>query len=241
MGEDIIVSVVENVAGGDVLPLIDVLKGKKNVSEFTLAEELKEEINSIRNKLYRLYDSNLVEFTRKKDKKKGWYIYYWTFVPSRIPHLLKDIKRRQLEKVKERLVKEQNSHYFTCPDKCMRQTFDQSMDHQFKCPECGQLMNQEDTSQKVELMIKEIEQLTTEMEQEIEISFPEATYDELAMLEKDEPEEVAEIETVAKSLPKEVIKKEKPVKVKKEKVAPKKEVKKKADSKKKVVKKAKKK
>jgi len=96
--EDVIGNVIEDVAGRDVLPLVSVLKGKKNVSEFTIAEELKEEINTIRNKLYRLYDSNLVEFTRKKDKKKGWYIYYWTFVPGRIPRLIKTLKTNKIAK-----------------------------------------------------------------------------------------------------------------------------------------------
>ena len=157
--DEVIATVVETVAGEDVLPLIEVLKGKKNVSEFTIAEELKEEINTIRNKLYRLYDSNLVEFTRKKDKKKGWYIYYWTFVPSRIPHLVKEMKRKKLEKLKDKLKSEENVNFFECPNKCMRLTFDKAVDFEFKCPECGSLMNQEDNIKKVQHIQKEIEVL----------------------------------------------------------------------------------
>jgi transcription initiation factor TFIIE subunit alpha len=154
---DVITSVVEHVAGQDVLPLIGVLKGRKNVSEFTIAEELKEEINTIRNKLYRLYDSNLVEFTRKKDKKKGWYIYYWTFVPSRIPFLLKELKRKKLQKLQDRLKAEEANNFFECTNKCMRLTFEKAMDHEFKCPECGSLMNQEDNAKKIEHLQKEIQ------------------------------------------------------------------------------------
>jgi transcription initiation factor TFIIE subunit alpha len=167
--EEVTTTVIENVAGHDVLPLIQVLKGKKNVSEFTIAEELKEEINTIRNKLYRLYDSNLVEFTRKKDKKKGWYIYYWTFVPSRIPFLMKEMKRKKLEKLKEKIKSEQNTHFFECVNKCMRLTFDKAVDFEFKCPECGSLMNQEDNAKKIEHIKKEIEVLEKDIENDAEL------------------------------------------------------------------------
>ena len=163
---EVIAKVIENVAGEDVLPLIEVLKGKKNVSEFTIAEELKEEINTIRNKLYRLYDSNLVEFTRKKDKKKGWYIYYWTFVPSRIPHLMKEMKRKKLEKLKEKLKSEENVNFFECSNKCMRLSFDKAVDFEFKCPECGSLMNQEDNIKKIQYIQKEIEVLEKDISNE---------------------------------------------------------------------------
>lgn len=161
--EQLITSVVEDIAGHDVLPLIEVLKGKKNVSEFTLAEELKEEINTIRNKLYRLYDYNLVEFTRKKDKQKGWYIYYWTFIPSRIPKIMKDIKKKRLETLKGWLVAEQNNHFFECSNKCMRLKFEKAVDFEFKCPECGNLMNQEDNKEKIDHILKEIDELQKEI------------------------------------------------------------------------------
>ncbi len=189
---DIIAAVVEDVAGHDVLPLIEVLKGKKNVSEFTIAEELKEEINTIRNKLYRLYGSNLVEFTRKKDMKKGWYIYYWTFVPSRIPRLLRGIKKRKLDKLRERLVAEQRGHFFECSNKCMRLVFDKAMDFEFKCPECGLLMNQQDNSKRIEHLLKEITTLEKEIEIEpfVVIEEPLEEFEEVVEIEEQKKEKI---------------------------------------------------
>lgn len=201
--EDVITAVVGDVAGHDVLPLIQVLKGKKNVSEFTIAEELKEEINTIRNKLYRLYDFNLVEFTRKKDQKKGWYIYYWTFVPSRIPRLLREIKKKKLVKLKERLKAEQGSHFFECANKCMRLTFDKAIDFEFKCPECGSLMNQEDNVKRIEGIMKEIETLETEI----------AVVEPDFIAEEEQEEEIEEIKKVPK-LKVKVVQKETKVKIK---------------------------
>ena len=83
-------TVVGDVVGADVISLVRSLKNKKNVSEFKIAETLKQEVNITRNMLYRLYDANLVTFIRKKDKVKGWYIYYWTFNPKHIGFLAKN-------------------------------------------------------------------------------------------------------------------------------------------------------
>lgn len=212
--EDIINAVVEHVAGEDVLPLVEVLKGKKNVSEFTLAEELKEEINTIRNKLYRLYDSNLVRFIRKKDKVKGWYIYYWTFVPSRIPRLSKELKKKHLDKLKERLVKEQQGDFFECKNKCMRLNFEKAIDHEFKCPECGELMNQEDNTKRVDSLRKEILSLEKEILAEpdlIEEHFEEVDEE----LHAEEPEEMKKERKVVVKPKVKAVQKKRETKVKK--------------------------
>ncbi|MEK6886858.1 MAG: hypothetical protein AABW88_03425 [Nanoarchaeota archaeon] len=201
--EDIIASVVESVAGQDVLPLLHVLKGKKNVSEFIIAEELKEEINTIRNKLYRLYDFNLVEFSRKKDQKKGWYIYYWTFVPSRVPRLLREMKKKKLVKLQERLKSEQGAHFYECVNKCMRLTFDKAIDFEFKCPECGSLMNQEDNAKKIEHILSEIDVL----EREIAIVEPDfIVEEEQDMMDYNEVKELPKLKV-------EVVQKETKVKI----------------------------
>ena len=145
----IVDEIVSEVAGEDVLPLVDALKNKKNVSEFKLAETIKQEVNATRNMLYRLYDYNLVSFVRKKDKQKGWYIYYWTFETKKIKHLVQTLKEKRLAKLKERLEREQSSHFYACTNQCIRLDFDQSMEFEFKCPECGELIHQEDNSESI--------------------------------------------------------------------------------------------
>lgn len=155
--------IASKVAGEDVVRLIKALKNKKNVSEFTLADSIKKEINLTRNMLYRLYDSNLVSFIRKKDKRKGWYIYYWTFNTDRIKYLAKQIKKQRLEQLKERLDREKSSNFFTCKNQCIRLNFEQATDFEFKCPECGELLNQVDNIQKKADLEKEIKKLEKEL------------------------------------------------------------------------------
>ena len=156
-------AVIEEIAGEDVVPLVNKLKNKKNISEFKLAESIGKEINVTRNMLYRLYNANLVSFTRKKDKKKGWYIYYWTFDMKKIKFLVFKLKKRKLERLKERLEREKNEQFFLCPNKCIRLDFEQSMNFEFKCPECGVLIEQEDNTQKIKDIESEIKEIENEL------------------------------------------------------------------------------
>jgi transcription initiation factor TFIIE subunit alpha len=155
--------VVRHVVGDDILPLIKKLRNKENVSEFKLADQLKEDIKRVRNMLYRLYEVSLVSFTRKKDKKKGWYIYYWTFKPEQIKFLYVKIRKNQLERLQERLKNEQNEQFFICQNECVRLNFEQAMNFEFGCPECGELTEQIDISKKLKEMEKKVEKLKKEL------------------------------------------------------------------------------
>lgn len=165
LSDKIIEQVVSESVGQDAVQIVKALKNKKNISEFKISEQIKLEVNTIRNILYRLYDENLVTFIRKKDKVKGWYIYYWTFNPKRIKDLIKILKKKKLEKLKERLVREKSSDFFACKNNCIRLDFDQATEFEFKCPECGNLLNQEDNKKimiDIEKSIKSLEKESKE-------------------------------------------------------------------------------
>lgn len=163
LSNKIIEEVVTEVAGEDVLPLVRSLKNKKNISEFKLAENIKQEVNTTRNMLYRLFDSNLVSFIRRKDKKKGWYIYYWTFETKKIKYLFQKLKKQKLDKLKDRVEREKSSNFFECQNKCIRLDFDQATNFEFKCPECGEILYQKDNSEKIAELERDIKELEKEL------------------------------------------------------------------------------
>ena len=134
LSNQVIEDTIADVAGPDVVPIVKLLKSKKNVSEFRLAEMIKEEVNIVRNMLYRLYKLNLVSFTRRKDKKKGWYIYYWTLNPKQLKYVVIQNKKEKVEKLKSRLERETGNPFFMCENECMRLEFDTALNYEFKCP-----------------------------------------------------------------------------------------------------------
>jgi len=159
----VIEEVVAEVAGEDVVPLFRALYNKKEVSEFKVAEKIGKEVNHARNMLYRLYHANLVSFTRRKDKKKGWYIYYWTFKLQNVKPILMTMRKKQLDSLKDRLKKETGSQFYICSEKCVRLDFETSTEFEFKCPECGEIMNQENNTDKINHLKKEILKLEKEI------------------------------------------------------------------------------
>ena len=163
----LIEEVASRVAGEDVIPVVNALMNKRDVSEFTLADSTKMEINIVRNMLYRLYNANLVTSIKRKDKTKGWYIYYWTLNLPRFQYLAKDIMRKRLTHLQERLERENSSHFYICPRNCIRLNFEQATDFEFKCPECGDLLYQDDNAKKIKEIEKEIKKLKTELKKKL--------------------------------------------------------------------------
>ena len=150
---------MKEVAGESGIEIANYLRNKKNVSEFKIADALKKDIKRIRTGLYKLVNANIVSSIRKKDKQKGWYIYYWTINVDQIKFLLKDIKAKKLEKLRERTEREKKTLFFVCENRCIRLNFDRATDFQFKCPECGLLMSLEDNTKIIENIEREIELL----------------------------------------------------------------------------------
>lgn len=156
--------IILEVSGEEGLDIVKYLEGKENISEFIIAEELKIEIHKTRTILYRLMDFNLATFIRKKDKDKGWYICYWTFHKEMINHTYYKLKQEKLDKLYERLTKEEGSQFFMCRNACTRMDFEKAVDFEFKCPECGELMNQQDNSRTIEFLRTRIDELQKEID-----------------------------------------------------------------------------
>ncbi|MCX6710020.1 MAG: hypothetical protein NTV63_03665 [Candidatus Woesearchaeota archaeon] len=155
----LIETVVTEVAGIEALSVVKILLKKNSVSEYDIADRIHKDINQTRNLLYELHKSNLVYSIRKKDKVKGWYIYYWTFDVERISHLYGKMQEKKIEQLKKMLEREDGKSFFVCINKCMRIDFEQAMSYSFKCPECGSLMDRDDNLKKVIQIKKQIEEL----------------------------------------------------------------------------------
>jgi len=155
--------VTEEVAGKEAVPISRFLKNKKNVSEFLIAEELKKDIKEVRKILYKLFRQDLISSIRKKDKQKGWYIYYWTLKPSQIKKIKTEIDLKNLKHLKKRLQREEDNIFFVCEHNCIRLNFDQSTNFEFKCPECGSLMHQQDNKEIKKQIKKEIDKINKEI------------------------------------------------------------------------------
>ena len=150
--------------GPEGLPITTYLINKENISEFVIAKDLNIEIHRVRQILYKLLEDNIVVFNRKKDKIKGWYICYWSLNEQEFPYISKKIKNQKLDKLKERHTQETNDDYFMCKNACTRMNFDESFELNFKCPDCGEIMHQQNNERTLAFLKEKIQELEKELE-----------------------------------------------------------------------------
>ncbi len=152
---------VKEVVGEDTLKVVEFLKGKKNISDFKIAEKTESDIHEIRNILYRLFNHNLVTYYRKKDRQKGWYISYWTFNQKRVKDIVRQLNVSKLTKYSQRLLEEEENkdNFYLCPNACIRAGFEKATDFEFRCPECGSILNQQDNTKTIEFLKQKVKEL----------------------------------------------------------------------------------
>jgi len=131
--------IVGNVVGKQGAEIVKILEGKKNVNEFIIARKLKLTINQTRNILYKLSDSGLASSTRKKDKRKGWYTYFWTLNTAKSLELLETNVKNEIDSLKNQLKNREQKRYYVC-NTCKTEVSEETaLLHNFICSECGEV------------------------------------------------------------------------------------------------------
>jgi len=167
-------SVVENLINKSAVPLVDLLVGKKHVNEFLIAKKLELTINQTRNILYKLSDYGLVSFIRKKDKRKGWYIYFWTLNVYQSLNLLEQNLKKELEGLEAQLKSRKEKRYYVCNTCSIEVTDELALLNDFVCSECEEVYELRDSKD----IIKQLEKSVSRIKKEVELVFIERKKEE---------------------------------------------------------------
>jgi len=157
--------IVEDLIGKEAVPIIDLLVGKKDVNEFFIAKKLGLTINQTRNILYKMSDYGLVSFIRRKDKKKGWYIYFWTLNVYHSLNLFEQNLKKELQNLEEQLKSRQEKRYYSCKTCSIEVTEETALLNNFACPECEEVYTLSDNS----IIAKELEKKINKIKKEIDL------------------------------------------------------------------------
>ncbi|MEK6885577.1 MAG: hypothetical protein AABX17_01270 [Nanoarchaeota archaeon] len=156
--------VVENTAGLEAVKIVDLLYNKKDINEFLIAKKLGLTINQTRNLLYRLSHLGILTSIRKKDKRKGWYIYFWTFNIMKSLEVLEQTWSGEINNLKNELTKKQAQRFYKCK-LCGREVNEENaLITNFTCSECGEVYGLADNGPLIEEVKKKIEKLNRELE-----------------------------------------------------------------------------
>ena len=139
--EKLIDSMITEALGADVLPLIRLLKKRGEYQELILAEKMGVEVNALRNMLYRLSQFNLVKAERRRDPNNGWHVYWWRYQEKGFRDLFGTLTKKSIKGLQQKLDKESSGSFYQCATGCVRLEFDDAFGMDFRCPECGDLLN----------------------------------------------------------------------------------------------------
>jgi transcription factor E len=139
-------NLVEEVAGVDTGRIVEILFGKRDVNEFSIAKKMELTINQVRNILYKLSNHGLVSFVRKKDKRKGWYIYYWTLNTEKCLVMLEQSLINKIGDLKNTLSSREIKRFYFCKPCAIEVSEEKALEHGFSCEECAEVYELSDNS-----------------------------------------------------------------------------------------------
>ncbi len=157
-------SIVEELINKPAAPIVDLLAGKKDVNEFLIAKKLELTINQTRNILYKLSDYGLVSFIRKKDKRKGWYIYFWTLNVHQALNLLEKKLKEELGQLEFQLKNRKEKRHYVCNTCSIEVTEESALLNNFTCPECEEIYELAESLGVISHLEKKIVKIRREIE-----------------------------------------------------------------------------
>lgn len=164
MLENFLRDVVTIVVGKNSEQVAILLNSKKHVNEFIIAKKLEITINQTRNILYRLSDQGLVSSIRKKDKKKGWYTYFWKIEILKALEFLRGQKVRRVNQFNNQITNRETKEFYVCERCNIEINEENALLHDFTCNECGEIFTRKDNTK----VLKELKKHSVKINLEIE-------------------------------------------------------------------------
>ncbi|MBT6690313.1 hypothetical protein HN903_03105 [archaeon] len=140
---------IEEMAGENTGRIAEILFKKKDVNEFLIAKKMELTINQVRNILYKLSADNLVSFIRKKDKRKGWYIYYWTLNTEKCLMKLENSLMKKIANFEGVLNSRETKRFYVCKSCDIEVSEEKALENGFSCEECADIYELSDNSRPI--------------------------------------------------------------------------------------------
>jgi len=188
--------VVTIIVGKPAEKIVDLLFGKKNVNEFIIANKLEYTINQTRNILYKLSDYGLVSSIRKKDKKKGWYTYFWKIEVLKSLEFLRSFLEKAINQNNNKIKSRESKLFYYCERCDVELNEENAMLNNFTCNECGSVFKLKDNSK----IIKDLKRSKDKLSKQLVLVNDEIKKE----LEKEEKKRLIELK---KSSKKKIVKK----------------------------------
>ena len=199
MLKDLLKEVVALVAGKQSEDIVDLLDEQKYINEFVIAKKLGLTINQVRNILYKISDYGLVSSIRKKDKKKGWYTYFWKIEILKALEFLRENLIKKIDNIEHQIKSRETKRFYVCERCHIELNEENALLNNFTCNECGSLLVLKDNGKMVRDLRKSKEKLERDMAVvETEVSKERGKEDKKRAKENRKAEKIKKVELAKK-------------------------------------------
>ena len=219
MLKNLLKEVISLVAGKQAEDIINILDTQKYINEFVIAKKLDLTINQARNILYKISDHGLVSSTRKKDKRKGWYTYFWKIEILKSLEFLKENLLKKIENTEHQIKSRETKRFYVCLRCHIELSEENALINNFTCNECGSILVLKDNIK----LIRDLRKNKEKLEKDLKIVGEEISKEK----EKEEKKRTKETKREERKMKKKKKIKVKPPKIKKHKTKKKKKEKRK--------------
>ena len=163
MLKNLLKEVISLVAGKQAEDIINILDTQKYINEFVIAKKLNLTINQARNILYKISDHGLVSSIRKKDKRKGWYTYFWKIEILKSLEFLRENLLKKIENTEHQMKSRETKRFYVCPRCHIELSEENALISNFTCNECGSILVLKDNTKLIKDLRKNKEKLEKDL------------------------------------------------------------------------------
>ena len=157
MQKEFLKEAVISVAGKQAEDFIKYIDAKKYTNEFLIAKKLGITINQLRNILYKLSDEGIVSSVRKKDKRKGWYTYFWKIEIFRSLDFLRQILEKKINQMNHQIESREKKFFYVCKRCNIEFNEENALLRDFTCGECGEVFVTKDNTKLLKELKKNLD------------------------------------------------------------------------------------
>jgi transcription factor E len=142
------------------LELLKILLSKRQINEFKLAKKLKLKVNKVRSLLYKLYSEKIVSYTRKRDKRKGWYIYTWKIDQPRVVDFVIDELKKDIKVLEGKYkIRTAGKEFFVCKECAIQLNMVKALETNYLCPYCERPLERMDVEKIKNEILDQVNEL----------------------------------------------------------------------------------
>lgn len=141
--DTLISEILYEMVGNEGIKILNSLS--KPATDLKISEKTQIPITRIRTTLNLLHKYNIVSYNSSRDEEKGWFKYTWELNQDAISPSVRTFLTTKLMKLKRDFQEINQVDFFKCENECMRMSFTEAYDLNFRCSKCNAMLKPVDS------------------------------------------------------------------------------------------------